>query len=246
MSLRCFVENLRNAAAAGSGCVVRLSEPEAKHARLSRRLEVGDSVAVFDGKGAEAQGTIAVASRSAVEVTIGKLETRVRPRPALTLAIAMPKGPRQDVLIEKCTELGVARIQPIVVERSVAGVSEHKLDKWRRTTIEAAKQSGQCWLPELSPPTPIARFLTQMPSCDFTLAGILPDQGEPTPISDLVGRIQTAETVLAFVGPEGGWTQAESDALLAAGATAVSLGPNVLRIETAAMALAVIAHACSH
>ncbi len=244
MSLRCFAEDL-GPPDGGHPRLITLSEQESRHARLARRLSAGDEIVLFDGRGCEATGTITATSRGSVEVAVTQVQARRRPLPELTLAVAMPKGPRQDVVIEKCTELGVAAIQPLLAERSVAGVSDHKRDKWRRATIEAAKQSGQCWLPELLAPTSLEECLARAMSFDLVLAGILPRDREPTPILDLIERIRNVRTVLALVGPEGGWTPAESDAMAAAGAIPICLGPNVLRIETAAIGVAAVLHACA-
>lgn len=244
MSLRCHAGDLGPPGGAHQR-VIRLSEQESRHARLARRLSAGDEIVVFDGRGHEATGTIVAASRGSVEIAVNEVVVRGRPAPELTLAVAMPKGPRQDVLIEKCTELGVAAIQPLIAERSVAEVSDHKRDKWRRTTIEAAKQSGQCWLPELPAPASLADCLKRAGSFELVLAAMLPRDREPAPIADLIDRLRSSRTVLALIGPEGGWTPAEADAMIAAGAIPVSLGPNVLRIETAAIGMAAVLHACA-
>lgn len=242
MSFRCFVEDLGNLDSQPDKGIVELCDQESRHARLSRRLSAGDELVVFDGQGREAPATITVASRNTVEVAVGPVSRHPRPTPALTLAVAMPKGPRQDFLIEKCTELGVAAIQPLLTERSVAGASDHKRDKWRRATIEAAKQSGQCWLPELLAPLPLDRFLQGLDKFDLAAAAILPRAGSARPFHDLLRAGSAPSTIVAFIGPEGGWSPAEAEALIAAGATAVSLGPNVLRIETAAISLAAAVH----
>ena len=273
MSLRCFVEDLAVVvrSAKGRAPVISLSEPEARHARLSRRLSVGDPVELMDGQGLTAQGAISAVTKMGVDVAVGLGTAELTPRlhPALTLAVAMPKGPRQDFLIEKCTELGVAAIQPLITERSVAGASDHRRDKWRRATIEAAKQSGQAWLPELFPPITIEQLLATEQSFtvrryDLLLAAMVPSELSAVPnesasvplmrITDVMAELSnqsttvesssqpTMKTVLACVGPEGGFTEVESQRLLAAGAKSIALGLNVLRIETAALALAAAFH----
>ena len=99
---------------------VSLPDEEARHALGPRRLSVGDAVTLFDGQGAEAAGRIASRSRRGIDVTIDEIRHSPRPVPALTLAVAPPKGPRQDMLIEKCTELSVAGIVPLLCQRAVA------------------------------------------------------------------------------------------------------------------------------
>lgn len=242
-----------------SAGVVALKEAEAHHARASRRLSVGDPVVLFDGQGHEAPGQVSAVSRTAVEVAVSEVTSRPRPKPGLALAVALPKGPRQDALIEKCTELGTSEIQPLVTQRSVAATSASRMDKWRRATIEAAKQSGQAWLPVLHPPRTIGEVLGDRDQHDLMLVAAAPPVfgagDEPADITatssppgavaiaDLLAELAGADRILAFVGPEGGWTDAELTELMTDDARLISLGPNVLRIETAAIALAAFVHA---
>ncbi len=219
-----------------SGPVVQLTGPEARHACQARRLRQGDAVVLFDGNGREARGEISKLSGTEVQVHVSQVRTSARPCPALTLAVAVPKGPRQDFMIEKCTEFGVAAIWPIVTARSVCSASEHKLDKWRRTTIEAAKQSGQCWLPELSPPRRLEDVLAETSGFDTALVAAPGTES----MLDVVAALAGTRGVLAFVGPEGGWTEGELQGLTANGCRPVSLGPHILRIETAAIAIAAV------
>jgi len=221
-----------------------LPSAEAFHARRSRRLSEGDTVTLFDGSGHEATGTILLSSPKKVEVIIETIQFQPRPTPLLSLAVAPPKEPRQDVLIEKCTELGVATIIPLLAERAVVGVSEHRLTKWRRTTVEAAKQSGQSWLPALAPAqAPEQAILSRSPFDQILVATCAMDRIIPTPILDIFSALAKSPSVLAFIGPEGGWTTQELDLLMAANARPVTLGPNTLRIETAAITLAALFHA---
>ena len=253
---------------------IALSEAEARHARRSRRLSAGDRVALFDGQGRQATGRILDAAGRRVTVALDHITLILRPKPALTLAFAIPKGPRQDLLVEKSTELGVAVLQPINSARSVADASAHRLEKWHRTAVEAAKQAGLAWLPDIRPILSLEQLLADAIRYDLTLIALspantsnrttsvsegpsprpLPDIGsrastatihDPAihPISDLFPTLRAADAVLALVGPEGGWTNGEVARALSARATPVSLGPNTLRIETAAVALAAALHA---
>lgn len=223
--------------------IVRLSAPETRHASRSRRLSVGDELVLFDGAGREAAGRI-VSMRGAVEVEIAHIVERPRPVPLLTLALALPKGPRQDVLVEKATELGVGAIQPLVTDRSIASASVHKQEKWRQTTIEAAKQSRQCWLPGLLPLRPLRDFASGRMPFDRTVVACTSEDlpVAAIPILTLLPELARAGSILAFIGPEGGWTPAEVEHLASIGGQPVSLGPSVLRVETAAIALAAAIH----
>lgn len=247
MPLRCHVENLAawSSAQPAKDRVLNLPEAEARHAIGSRRLSVGDDLVVFDGRGSEAKAHIVEVSRKTVRVRVADVTAHPRPVPALTLAVAMPKGPRQDEMIEKITELGTAVVQPILTERSVAQASEHKRDKWHRTAIEAAKQSGQCWVPEFRPQASLEQVLEDIAGFDVRLAAMLPEDGPAASVLACLDAIRAAGSVVAFIGPEGGWSPEETGRLRQAGTAPVSLGANVLRIETAAIAMAAVVHACA-
>ena len=230
--------------------VLMLPESEARHAARSRRLETGDSAVLFNGEGAEARAEIVRADRHAVEMLVREVVVRERARPGLVLVTATPKGPRQDWLIEKCTELGVAAIRPLLAGRGVVAPGEHRLDRWRRLSIEAAKQSQQAWLPELHAPQKLEEVLQAVAAerrLVLCAAGdIEAIRGDPengiVPIHEALEASRAAPRVAGFIGPEGGWTEAELESLLSAGAEPVALGPHVLRIETAAVALAAMVH----
>ena len=241
MTMRCHAESL-------SGPRLTLSPDEARHAAGSRRLGRGDELIVFDGRGSEARATIIEFDRKGLVVELVGMcqQQQSRLEPQLRLFVGLPKGPRQDVLIEKCAELGVAAVHPLLSRRSVSSASDHKLDRWRRTAIEAAKQSGQLWLPEFHPPAQLPAALAAAKGCDLLIAAVLADDSAVERFDALPEALADARRVAAFVGPEGGWSEDEVDQLLTAGAKLVSLGPATLRIETAAIVLAGIAHWLSH
>ncbi len=229
---RFYVENLHPG-------LVTLGEQESRHVRQARRLAAGDEIVLFNGRGDEGGGSIAPSPSkhgSPVQVSIGQVTHRPRPSPQLTLGAALPKGPRQDWLIEKCTELGVAAIQPIITQRSIADASAHRLSRWRQTAIEAAKQSGQAWLPDLRPVIPASEAFGLARSCDAVFITCVQPKQSPS-IGVWPSRL------LVFIGPEGGWTPEELDLAQQAGARLLSLGPNTLRVETAAIAVASLVHA---
>ena len=210
-----------------------LSPEESAHARKSRRLRPGDPVILFDGQGRQAAGRILTAAR-AVEVDLDPPQIRPWPGPRLTIAAALPKSPRQDVLIEKCTELGVWAVWGVEFERGVVKPSAARRDKWNRTAIQAAKQSARTWLPKLELPVPFDEFITRIPNFDRCFIG--DPAADPLSPADFAA----ADSLLAVIGPEGGFTDAESSALHAAGGRPVAWGRFILRIETAAIAAAAI------
>lgn len=215
---------------------VTLDEAEARHLSASRRLAAGDAVMLFDGAGHEARAVVQAAKGTRARLSVAEVERRPRLLPQLTLAVAVPKGPRQDWLIEKCTELGVAAIVPLVTQRSVSQASEHRLDKWRRTAIEAAKQSGQSWLPDLCEPAALPELIQRFGEYERVVIA----SASATTAAAALGE---GATILALVGPEGDFAPDELHQAQAAGAVSMTLGPNVLRVETAAVAIAALIHA---
>jgi 16S rRNA (uracil1498-N3)-methyltransferase len=204
---------------------------EARHLIRVRRVDLGECVEIFDGRGSSTQAEVAAMGRDRVELTVlGPSESRPASKCSLTLATAVPKGERFDWLVEKATELGVARLVPLVTDRSVVDPRSAKLDRLRRVIVEAAKQSRRDRLMELDPPTPwdsligsgrsAVRLIAHPGASGIASTGLRPDGG----------------AVILAIGPEGGFTSAEVDRAIDAGWRAVGLGPTVLRIETAALA----------
>jgi 16S rRNA (uracil1498-N3)-methyltransferase len=221
---------------------VLLSPAESTHARQSRRLRTGDPVTLFDGAGRQAYGVV-VESPAArpLAVQIDRLETIPPDRPRIILATALPKGPRQDVLFEKCTELGVDVILPVLFERSIVKPHEAKAEKWRRTCLEAAKQCGRAWLPTIENPTTVDRMIAERPGVDATFYG--DTDGGTRHLTELLVQHHPTQSTLIAIGPEGGFTDVEITAMREAGILPAALGPHVLRIETAAFAAVTLAAA---
>lgn len=203
---------------------------EARHLVRVRRLGLGDRVELFDGRGAASTAEVTSVGRDRVElIVVGEpLADRVLPC-RLTLATAVPKGERFDWLVEKATELGVARLLPIVTERSVVDPRAAKLERLRRHVIEAAKQCGRNRLMELDRPIPWATLVAAGEG-DVRL---LAHPGGLVRGSWPLGR--QAQSVILAVGPEGGFTDAEVNEARDRGWSIVGLGPTILRIETAGL-----------
>ncbi len=208
-----------------------LEGDEARHLSRVRRVGLGECVELFDGRGSTYQAEVAATGRDRVELIVR--ETTFSPRSGgglLTLATAVPKGDRFDWLIEKATELGVDRLIPLVTERSVVDPRSAKLDRLRRTVVEAAKQCRRAWLMDLDPPTPWATVMGRSPE---SLRLIAHPGGRPIVST---GLNRAGQSAILAIGPEGGFTEAEVDSALGRGWLAVGLGATVLRIETAALA----------
>jgi len=228
---------------------VTLDETEAHHAAHVLRLKVGAAVELFDGQGGRAVGEVTEVRRGSLSVEIdSRSEAMPRPRPALHLGFAVPKGKRLDWLLEKATELGAASLCPVVFERSVAGGKELSLakqERWLGHCISAAKQCGLDWLPEIRPARRLAEFLVEFGGKDWL--GLLGDAGPSTQSLPAAFASRDQRDVCILVGPEGGLSDAERQEALAAGFIPVRLGQTILRIETAALALLAGASAiCGH
>ncbi len=213
-----------------------LSPEESHHAVASRRVKAGAEVLLFDGVGGEATAVVTSADRRTVVVDVSGIAHH--PYDAdlrLTLAVAMGKAHRQSYLIEKCTELGVAAICPIVTERSVTKPGSSAVDKWSRRAIEAAKQSKRCWVPTIHPSASLGEVISDTSS--FAWVGFADTTGGCAPLDRMLQPMASGSDVLVLVGPEGGFSDAEREAMGAARAVPTSLSRTVLRTETAAVAV---------
>ncbi len=222
----------------------QLGGSEAHHLLHVLRLGVGQSVILFDGQGFEASADVTAIANGGVDLHVVDVRpTETEPAVDVILAAAVPKGDRFGWLIEKATELGIRRFVPLVTERSVVIPGEGKLEKMRRTIVEASKQCGRSRLMELDLPLRWAEFVEQefADSPAGTLGWVAHPTGEPYEPA----TFPPAGQIILAVGPEGGFTDAEVELATQSGAKLLSLGPRVLRIETAAVALAALATCAS-
>lgn len=221
--------------AACRGDLVALDEADSHHAARVLRLQAGDEVEVLDGAGARLRCRIATVGRKAVTAAVEARGFEPAEPFAVTLALALLKGRAMDYAIQKATELGARIIQPLVAERCVAHVAPAeaaaKLAGWRATAIEACKQCGNPWLPELRVPLPVSELPGTAGTGALLVASLEPARRR---LADALAARPSAVTVC--VGPEGDFTPAEYAELRAAGAQPVTLGPHILRADTAALA----------
>ncbi|MBX9622334.1 MAG: 16S rRNA (uracil(1498)-N(3))-methyltransferase [Gemmataceae bacterium] len=211
-----------------------LSGPEAHHLVTVRRFGPGDRVVLFNGDGHDYPAEVVAADRKRTVLTVGAPVRVDRELPfVVEVAAALPKGDRGDFLIEKLTELGVGRFVPLRTARTVVEPKEARLNKLRQAVIEASKQCGRNVLMRVGPLTEWADYLAaaDRPAVRFLLHP--PGEGSQAGLPSAVN-----EGVAFAVGPEGGFTDDEVTAAEAAGWRRASLGPRVLRVETAAIAAA--------
>lgn len=218
---------------------VELDEAEARHALQSLRLHAGDAVVLCDGRGTLADGTLAVSpttkasKRRPRSVAVAITQTRTQPKPdrSLTLIVAGCKGPRLEWLVEKCTELGVTRLLLTSFDRSVVRTEARHATRLQRTMIEACKQCGRAWLPELRAALTLDEALAAVGHANVWRA-------DPTAQAEPLGTCVASASSAIVIGPEGGFSNDEVTRMNASGIRAIGLGPHVLRVETAAVAAA--------
>src|ERR1035437_2743546 len=223
-----------------------LGAEEAHHALHVLRLKVGDTVNVFDGHGHEAQASISQISNQSAQLKL-LTQSNAPPLPCrITLAQAIPKK-SMDLIVQKATELGVATIVPLMSERTLVQVDEDskKIDRWREIALDACKQCGNNWLPEIQPPQKARDFLNAPGQFDLKLIASL--QPDAKPLKSILSGTSALErthvpTILILIGPEGDFTPAELSLAKSAGCLPLSLGPLVLRADTAALYTLSILH----
>jgi 16S rRNA (uracil1498-N3)-methyltransferase len=219
-----------------------LEGPQAHHLANVMRAKAGDEVVVFDGQGQEWTARIEQINKRKVELALLGIREIDRESPRrLTLGVALPKGDRQRWLIEKAVELGVASIVPLKTTRGVAQPVEKALARLEKSVIEATKQCGRNRLLEIAPPQSVQEFV-QSVSQEATRVFCHPvSDGAANTVA--AGTVNWAGEVFAAIGPEGGFTADEYQQASTCGWQMLDLGPRILRIETAALAVATLVQA---
>ncbi|MDA7980111.1 MAG: 16S rRNA (uracil(1498)-N(3))-methyltransferase [Pirellulales bacterium] len=225
---------------------VVLEDNEARHLVRVMRAEPGDEVIVFDGSGAEFVCEVVELMRNSARLAVRERHEVNRELPvSITAAVSLPKGDRQRWLVEKLTELGIFRLQPLRTERGVAQPSDKVVDRLRRYVIEASKQCGRNKLMEIASATDWSDFaqrtnITQESSVEVNAHPRLlahPD-GADSLCETLTPMGQVPSEIHIAIGPEGGFSALEVDIACKNDWRVVQLGPRILRVETAAVAIA--------
>jgi 16S rRNA (uracil1498-N3)-methyltransferase len=233
-----------------TGAQARLSGGEAHHLANVMRAKSGQSVTLFDGSGAEFDARIESVGRSEIALNVvSRIEVDRELSRRLTLAVSLPKGDRQRWLVEKATELGVARMVPLITTRSVAQPVEATLVRLRRAVIEASKQCGRNRLMEIGEAEQWTHYFSRAPTKSIRwIAHRSPvddrNLGGDVSLPGLLRDDRASAEIVVAIGPEGGFTEEEVAAAQAAGWRQLDLGPRILRVETAAVAVAAWAAIC--
>ena len=227
-----------------------LSRDESHHLVAVNRARPGDTVVVFDGRGTEWICELKSDSKAGAVLKVRFLQKARRLPFEITLGQALPKGPSMDAIVRKATEIGATRIVPLESERTQvhldADRSDKKIDKWQTAALEAAKQCGNPFLPEIAPVQQAAAFMESARGYDLKLiASLQPGAGS---LKKVLAAFQSTQgrppkKVLWLIGPEGDFTPAEMSLSKSTGFEPITLGPLVLRCETAATyALSVLSY----
>lgn len=248
--------------------LAKLCAEETRHLRNVLRLKSGDEIFLFDGAGKEFQGQVQTVARDSTEVSVSQQVDAAQPESDLnlTLAVALLKGEKFDLVIQKATELGVTRIIPVITARADVRIkseddAERKRTRWQRIVLEATKQCGRAHLMKIETPAMFSD-LVRRGETDSSVARVDASEDAGAPVKAAlpgsVVRMMFAErqgaslaealaddkngprTVTALVGPEGGWADDEIEQARHAGWKIVTLGGRILRAETAAIAIATL------
>jgi 16S rRNA (uracil1498-N3)-methyltransferase len=231
-------------AALTPGSVVELPRDTGSHVAKVLRARSGDEVVLFNGDGREFSGSIEAVRGTRVSASVGAARAVDRESPfEMTLVQCVPRGDRMDFIVQKATELGVARIVPVLSQRSVVRLDESqsasKQAHWRAVVVSACEQCGRNRLPILASPQPLLNYLGNLTAAESLNGGSLRLVLEPTSAPPAGHGLAVTAAQIA-IGPEGGFAAEELEAFELCGFAKVGLGPRVLRTETAAIAAVVM------
>ncbi len=222
---------------------ISITGPDAVHISRVLRLKAGDGLTLLDGLGKSYEAVIRTSGRDGIVCAIKReIQAPAPPCVKVTLAQGIPKGDKMDMIIQKGTELGVSRVIPLVCGRTVVKLEGEKLirrhDRWRRIALESAKQCRRPDIPVVSGPASLEQVLADMPGEAMAL---IPWEAEKNnTLKDILCKNAAKDEVYIFIGPEGGFTRKEVEQACARGAYPVTLGPRILRTETAGLAVLIM------
>ncbi len=236
---------------APDGSTVTIAADEARHLRDVLRLNPGDEVFIFDGVGREFRCVIDDCGRSGATLNVTNEVEAARPESLLqlTLAVALLKGEKFDLVVQKATELGVQRIVPVVTKLADMRLRDEadgarRVARWQRIALEACKQSGRARVPEIDTPVACAALIESVPPDSHEWRVVFAERGGRG-LDEMINNLQAQPIVVtALVGSEGGWTDEEIQLAHNTGWSIITLGGRTLRAETAAITVtALLQHA---
>ncbi len=233
-----------------SGNAITIAGEDVRHIAMVMRMKPGEELLLCDGKGTEYTVEIVTIGRSDIKTEIVNQSEEELPNLRITLGQGLPKSDKMDFIVQKATELGVAVIAPIITERTIVKVKdeEKRISRWQKIAREAAMQSNRTNIPQVEQIRSFRDFISSLAPGPLTLDPaspvpeprpllLLPWEEGTEPIKNILRQNPEAQDVVVLIGPEGGYSSAEAMAAQDKGFHLVSLGPNILRTETAAVAV---------
>ncbi|HYA85721.1 MAG TPA: 16S rRNA (uracil(1498)-N(3))-methyltransferase [Nitrospirota bacterium] len=221
-----------------SGGSIIVAGEDVHHIAMVMRMRAGDKLMLCDGKGTEYTVKIVDVGRSDVKTEIVSRSEKELPNLRITLGQGLPKADKMDFIVQKATELGVSSIVPIVTARTIVKIKDEgkRIVRWQKIAREAAMQSNRIDIPQIGGIRKFSDFIENLDSGSRQLL-LMPWEEGTEPIKNILRQKPEAQDIVILIGPEGGYSSAEATAARDKGFRLVSLGPNILRTETAAMAV---------
>jgi 16S rRNA (uracil1498-N3)-methyltransferase len=221
-----------------SGSRISIADEDVRHIASVLRMKTGDALLLCDGQGTEYQTAIAEISKSEIKADIVSQSSRASTGPRITLGQGLPKSDKMDWIVQKATELGVSNIVPLVTERTIVKIrdEEKRISRWQKIAREAAMQSDRPDIPRIEPVVSFKDFLRTQ-NAELRTLKLIPWEEASAPIKEVLKQNAAAAPIIVLIGPEGGFSSVETSLARGKGFHAVSLGPTILRTETAAMAV---------
>jgi 16S rRNA (uracil1498-N3)-methyltransferase len=224
---------------------ITISGEDVRHIATVLRMKAGDELLLCDGKGTEYSVEIAKVDKSEITTGVKARSKREIRYPLVTLGQGLPKSDKMDWIVQKATELGVATIVPLVTERTIVKIrdEEKRVSRWKKICREAAMQSNRADIPAVGRIVSFGDFLktpngsTELVEVsELTTLFLLPWEEGTVPIKRILRANPGMKNIIVLIGPEGGFSAQEAEMAHGKGFHLVSLGPNILRTETAAIA----------
>jgi 16S rRNA (uracil1498-N3)-methyltransferase len=221
-----------------SGQSITISGEDVHHIVKVLRMKTGDELLLCDGTGSEYSVKIAQVNKSDITTEVKARSGREIRYPLITLGQGLPKSDKMDWIVQKATELGVANIVPLVTERTIVKIKDEgkRISRWQKIAREAAMQSNRADIPAVGRIVSYNDFL-RTPNAELPTLFLLPWEEGTVPIKGILRANPGMKNIVVLIGPEGGFSAHEAEAAQGKGFHLVSLGPNILRTETAAIAV---------
>lgn len=221
-----------------SGDFTKINGSEHHHLRNVLRLNSGDNVRIIDGIGNILIAEISNIRNDSTIVSIIEHQFQLKKKPEISLFQGIPKNDKMELILQKTTELGLTKVVPLMTKRSLQEANENRIERWKKIVISASKQCQTPWLPNLSEVHDFKECLKQLHIYDLKI--ILWENEEQNHIKTILQQTDNIGSIAVLVGPEGGFEEEEVKHAVEHGCKPVSLGSNILRTETAAIAITAI------